>query len=448
MFKLIIKIMPFIFVTTIWASETLNVCHKNEITELDPHIAKNFSDIDATFLKIYEPLLKKVGKDATIIPLLVKDWMADADFTLWTFNLREYVRFQSNRLFKPKRFLESQDVLFSFKRSMDLNPEMKKLIKEIVILNTLSFSIKLHNPDPNFLSNLLHPKYAIMSKEYFEVLEKSNATKYFTKLGVGNGPFRIKDFKHGREINFESFKDYHLGKVLFDKLNIISINSSKKRLDLLNLGECDITNGLKWDQLIELKKSNQFNFIKNEPKEIITLAYHKKSSPFQNIEEEQQLINALDITGYKKIYNNLESNHHHSKINNNSKTIPILVKRNRNQEYHMQQLLAVIQNDLNSQNINLKEILIKDSSDFLKLKKSLSLIYLNTKTNKNLTQSFCTEFKASNYNLCQNSKILKNEIKWIPMFETFDHFVINKKVQSFFMQKSFAQDYSTIVLTK
>ena len=55
----------------------------------------------------------------TPIPSLATEWHVSEDGKTWTFTLRQGVKFNSNKFFKPTRDFNADDVLFSVLRQMD-----------------------------------------------------------------------------------------------------------------------------------------------------------------------------------------------------------------------------------------------------------------------------------------------------------------------------------------
>lgn len=409
----------------------ITVCHKSAIKTLDVHSAKNKASVDATHLKIYEPLVKRVGQKKTIIPLLVTKWDNSSDHKEWSFELRKNIKFQKNKFFTPTRYLNSEDVIFSLNRSKNINNlNIKKIIKN----DNLRFKIILKDADPNYLEKLTSSKYAILSKEYFDFLKKKNKTSIFHKLPIGNGPFQIKNYKKESYINLTAFNEYHFGKVLYSDLRILSIKSNKKRMDMLSLKECHLSSQFSWDDLYELKKDQSLLFLENGPKDFIYLIYHTKNKKFLST-----TLSNLSIGSYQKLFKNFTWKSKH--IINHKKKILLYTKKDFSSQKN--RLISLLMSDFSKNNF---ELVIKETSNIKKAinsDHSLGLLFINFDKDHTLKKFYCQ------YNIdpkrCKSNK-LDSSLEWKKLLDTNYFFVSQSEVLGFYPQIQKAQDYSTIYL--
>ena len=226
-------------ISNVHSAKKVSICSNDSIQQLDPHETNDEASMEGIYLKIYEPLVKRSANKKVIIPLLVKDWHNNG--LEWKFKLRENVMFHSNKYFKPTRPMNTQDIKFSFERLLastsNISLNLKKWIDEIKIVDQQTIVFKLKKQG-DFLEVLLLSA-GIMSKEYYEQLEEKDKLHLFTARPIGTGPFSFKSFKKGSYFKLQSFKKYHLGKVLFDELEFLKVYNNKL-IDMLTFGVCDI----------------------------------------------------------------------------------------------------------------------------------------------------------------------------------------------------------------
>lgn len=144
----------------------------------------------------------------TILPDLAKDWSVSEDGLIWTFPLREGVKFHDGST------LTSEDVLASWNRILD-PPEgvvslrkdlMAPLIKSVKAIDPLTVQMELNAPSGFFLGalavewNVIHPKKTLEENDYDLRRLKGG--------GPGTGAFKFVDFTQGETWESERHEDY------------------------------------------------------------------------------------------------------------------------------------------------------------------------------------------------------------------------------------------------
>jgi dipeptide transport system substrate-binding protein len=289
--------------------QKVTVCMDSPILTLDPHQAPDMSSIDAVHLKIYEPLVKRSGRKKVIFPLIAKKWIRNREATQWKFILREKIPFHSNKYFKPKRFLNAEDVKFSFDRQ--LRPEefgvknsvlislgMNKLIKEIKVMGENTILFELHKSEPEFLEILLDNVGAIMSKEYYDFTIKKKRPYLFSKRPIGTGPFKYASYEKKAFLKLKTFDEYHFGKVQYDELHFLNFVNNQKRMDMLKFGLCDIVQNPNPYQLREFEHDKRFRVIHYEYNNMLYMVFNTKKKPFNNPKVRKAISHALNTSKY------------------------------------------------------------------------------------------------------------------------------------------------------
>ena len=132
----------------------------------------------------------------TIIPALATTWSVSDDQAVYTFNLRQGVKFHDGTPFS------ADDVVATFNRI--INPpenvaiagikEELAMVKEVTApdANTVVFTLK--NPTPYFLEIMAGDNSIVYSKAE---LEKNNYDLKAVTVPTGTGPFKFKEFING-----------------------------------------------------------------------------------------------------------------------------------------------------------------------------------------------------------------------------------------------------------
>jgi len=177
--------------TSVFASaQTLRWARAGDALTLDPH-AQNEGPTTALNHQIMEPLLIRDMTGKTV-PALATEWGPSKDDpNVWSFKLREGVKFHDGSEF------DSEDVVFSFNRAMTKDSDYKELlasVKEVRANGKYGFEIVTNGPNPIMPSNLTN--LFIMDKTWAEA---NNAVKvqdyeggedtFASRNANGTGPY-------------------------------------------------------------------------------------------------------------------------------------------------------------------------------------------------------------------------------------------------------------------
>ena len=191
---------------------------------LDPALATDIYSV-TVIQQLFDGLVQ-FDKDLNIIPAIAKSWKISHDGLIYTFYLREGVKFHNGKEVTAK------DFVYSFTRIID--PETKSpaanfldrvlgfkefqegkadKVKGLNATGKYIFEIKLSEPYSPFLSILGMNKFKVLPKEEVEKLGID-----FGEYPVGTGPFKFVSIKEGEEIVLEANSDYFEGRPHLDKI--------------------------------------------------------------------------------------------------------------------------------------------------------------------------------------------------------------------------------------
>jgi len=195
---------------------SITVTYKDDIATLDPAIGydwQNFSMIKAIFdgLMDYEP------GTATLRPGLAESYEISPDGKVFTFKLRDGVKFHNGRE------MTADDVKYSFERTV--NPATQSpgagflasidgfdamqageatSLSGVEILDPKTVQVTLSRPDATFLSVMALNFSFIVPKEE---VEKSGAD--FGRNPVGTGAFKLAEWTLGQKLVLQKNTDYY-----------------------------------------------------------------------------------------------------------------------------------------------------------------------------------------------------------------------------------------------
>lgn len=256
----------------------------------------------------YQPLTHK------FIPSLAARWEVSQDNRTYTFYLRKDVVFHRNELFIPSRLLNADDVVFSFKRMLDLqNPwykhtptgfpyaqsyQLNTLIQSIEKLDTYTVRFTLSKPDATFISLLSMGFASIYSAEYAQLLLKMGKTEHINHKPIGTGPFILRRYHKDAVIRFDANPAYFSGKPKTDQLIYAITPDAALRVQKLKAGECHIALSPKPQDIRAVKNNKNIRTLSAPASMTAYIAINTQHKPLNH----KALRQALNMTLNKETY--------------------------------------------------------------------------------------------------------------------------------------------------
>ena len=197
------------------APETRKFFRYNQVSgiaSLDPAFAKDQAGNWACN-QLYSSLVQ-LDNQLNIKPCIASSWDISSDGLIYTFHLRNDVKFHDNACFEngKGRMVNAHDVVYSFTRIIEpktaspgawiFNKDVDTLAP-FTALNDSTFQLKLQRP--------FRPMLGILSMQYCSVIPVEAIKKYgaeFRSHPVGTGPFMFKNWKEGTALILVKNPDY------------------------------------------------------------------------------------------------------------------------------------------------------------------------------------------------------------------------------------------------
>jgi len=195
-------------------NDELKIFRYNEaagITSLDPAFSRDLANIWACN-QIYDGLVK-LDNDLEVKPAIAKSWKISEDGLIYTFYLRNDVRFHAHEVFSDTlgRKVNAYDVEYSFNRILDpaLASPGTWVFNNVATdgfkaMNDSVFTIKLKQAFMPFLGLLSMQYCNIVPHEVIEYHGKD-----FRKNPVGCGPFKYQYWKEGVKLVLHKNINYY-----------------------------------------------------------------------------------------------------------------------------------------------------------------------------------------------------------------------------------------------
>ncbi len=292
------------------AGKTFFYCTDKAPRGFSPILVIDGKTYNASSQQIYNRLVEFKRGTTDIEPALAESWDISADGLTYVFHLRPNVKFHSNKVFKPTRDFNADDVVFSFNRMLDENhpfhnvsngvyPYFKgmgfhKLLKSVKKLDDHTVEIKLTKPDATFLASLGMDFTSIHSAEYADKMMKEGKPETIDKEPIGTGPFVFAGYKKDQKIRYFANKEYWNGKPDFDKLIIDIVPDATTRYAKLIKGKCDMIEFPNQNDIPEMEKNPNIQMQRYKGMNVSYIAFNSESPITKNVKVREALNYAVD----------------------------------------------------------------------------------------------------------------------------------------------------------
>ena len=184
--------------------DTLVIAQVAEPRSLDPQVTTALNDF-RILVNLFEGLVRYRPGTLEPAPALAESWEISDDGRVYTFQLKDGVRFHDGSRF------DAEAVRFNFQRMLDPKHPYHdtgpfplafffEAVESIEVVGPLAVRFRLDKPFAPFLSNLAYPAGLIVSPAAVE--------RWGEEVGrhpSGTGPFRFVDWRPGERVRLERF---------------------------------------------------------------------------------------------------------------------------------------------------------------------------------------------------------------------------------------------------
>ncbi len=257
--------------------------------------------------QIFDGLLQYDEKDTSVKPALALSWSVSKDEKVWTFKLRQGVKFHDGTPFN------AQAVKFNFDRWKDgKNPYHQgpfeyyyymfvqgdtDIIKSVDVVDDYTVKFVLEKPLAPFLANLAMTPFAIASPESIK--------KYGADVGnhpVGTGPFKFVSWDHGDKIVLERNDSYWGGRPYLDKVVFRSIPDNSARFMELQAGSISMMTDPNPDDVPIAEKDKSLKVLLRPSFNVGYMAINMDKKPFDDIRVRQAIAHAINKAAIVKAF--------------------------------------------------------------------------------------------------------------------------------------------------
>jgi len=290
------------------AVQELNLNLGDEIPTLD--VSQGTDSISFSIFNSTMEGLVRNDKNGNPQPGIAASWDISPDGLKYTFKLRD-AKWQNG---DP---VTAHDFEYSWKRTLDPNTKSqyafmvtwvkggeaynsgKGSAEEVGVkaLDDKTLEVNLESPKAYFLSQMAFPIFFPQNKKFVEAA----GNKYGSEADqfVGNGPFKLSEWKHDESATLTKSDSYwDAANVKLNKVNFVMIKDNAAALNLYEAGQLDRT-GLVREQIEQYKDSKEL--ISATKPISFYLMYNNRNKALANKNIRKALTYAVDNKGYVDI---------------------------------------------------------------------------------------------------------------------------------------------------
>ncbi|WP_370515958.1 ABC transporter substrate-binding protein [Pantoea sp. Mhis] len=308
--------MSFIFISLIIINsmnaeaKTLVYCSEGSPEGFNPQLFSSGTTYDASSVPIYNRLVEFKTGTIKLEPGLAERWDISKDGKIYTFYLRKKVKWQTTKYFKPTRYFNAEDVIFSFERQLDKNnkyhyisggnyeyfnsTDMPKLINRIEKINDLTVRFHLNHAEAPFLADLGMDFASILSKEYADNLLKLKVPEKLDLNPVGTGPFILEEYQKDSRILYKANPNFWGKKPKIDHLVFSITPDASVRYAKLQKGECQVMAYPNPADIAAMKKNNKINVLHEASLSVGYISFNIQKKPLDQVKVRQALAMAVN----------------------------------------------------------------------------------------------------------------------------------------------------------
>jgi peptide/nickel transport system substrate-binding protein len=241
-------------------------------TTLDPHRSNDIVTFEI-LANVCEPLVRVRAGSLNAEAVLATTW-ATADQRVWTFTLRERVRFQDGSPLDADAVVANLDHL---RRERGFPGHAVRLGPHLV-------QVTLERADAALLPTLSQPQFVIRSPRQLA---------YTDDPPIGTGPFRVHAARPGL-VELEAFAGYWGGPPRLERLQFRRFADATALVQALASGAADVSSAIGPADVASLRDSPELAIDSQTGLNLVYLAVNDERTPFRDVSVRQALSRAID----------------------------------------------------------------------------------------------------------------------------------------------------------
>jgi peptide/nickel transport system substrate-binding protein len=270
-----------------FAGRNIITVYMEDAKDWDPHVS--YSDEVKILNNIYEQLVR--FEDGEVRPLLATSWEPSDGAKVWTFKLRQGVKFHNGEPFNAAAAKYSIDRI----KKLDAGPSwLFKPIKEVKVVDEYTVQFICENPTAvDLIMTSYYGPYMMPPK-----LSEEKGSEWFQAGNTcGTGPYKRRSYEKGSAFILQKNEDYWGGwkPNQFDIAVFKVVTEPSTAVQLLKSGEMDITENVPLELRASLLKDPNIEAVLSPSTRNEYFHIHNQKPPTDDINVRKAIWHAINI---------------------------------------------------------------------------------------------------------------------------------------------------------
>ena len=285
------------------AAEVLTVGMYQEPPTMDPHTT--FGELLLREVaNVYEPLLRTTGKPGEWEPVLATKWTESPDGRVYTFTLRQNVKFSDGTPLTAEAVKTSFERIAALKRQAYIAvAPIEKM--DVLDPSTIRITLKTRNNAFLYTLKLANITSPAAIKQY--AVNNDRAQKWFDENSAGTGPYKIGQWVRGQVLRLVKNDSYWRGwkPGQFNQVDLrFNLEADTQRV-MLERGELDWAQVISVDALSAIEKNPSLQVIRTPFAGQMYMMLNTAAPPLNDVRVRQALAHTWNHVAYNKVMQNL-----------------------------------------------------------------------------------------------------------------------------------------------
>lgn len=278
----------------------------SDAVSLDPAVAYEFTSVFVAN-QLYDKLVDLEPPDLKIVPRVAESWTVSPDGLVWTFKIRQGIKFANG---DP---LDAKAVEYSLRRVLILGKTPAWLLQQFISKPedivakdqyTVQIRVKEKVAPDFFLRVLSFTTSGIVNPKEAEAHASGNdmGSAWLTDHSAGSGPYVLVSWDRNSQIVLKANPNYWRGKPSIDTIVIRHVPEPSTQLLLLQKGDADIVYGLTADLIEQLRGVKGVRILDYPVLQIAYIGMNVKNPILANEKVREAIRYSIDYDG---IINNI-----------------------------------------------------------------------------------------------------------------------------------------------
>jgi peptide/nickel transport system substrate-binding protein len=239
--------------------------------------------------RVFEPLVHEDPKTGVPIPVLAESWTISPDGLVYTFKIRDGVKFHDGQKLTAEDAKFTLDILKSDKVKTVRTADVEK-IKSTEVVDPMTLRVNMSEAYCPFLDNLRN--LGILPKHLLENTTNLNEDPFNLKP-IGTGPFQFVEWVKDDHVTLQANDNYWNGRPKYDRFIFRPLKDRGALLAQLKTGDVDIA-GVEPSEVKEVQAEPNLQVVKYFAASITYLAYNNTRPGLDDANVRQALTYAVD----------------------------------------------------------------------------------------------------------------------------------------------------------